>query len=831
MTLDLSGLLPIIQSLPAYSRLRDCIRKDAGEVRAAVLEAAKPAFMAALHREMSRPILLVVAHSEGAKRVQEELIAWCGPGCSVGLFPEPDALPYERLSSDSSTLRQRLRVLALLSRAAAGDGGPTFIVASVRALCQKTISPSDFAAAAHSLHHAERASLDHLLRRWDALGYQMENSVEQAGTMARRGGIIDIYPPNADFPTRIELFGDQIESLRVFDPATQRSVGIVDSLEIVPAREVIVPDDVEPARLLAEMHLAEGDAELRERVERDLNMLLELRPFDSQELYSSLFNHGCLMEYLPERALLVLDEPSELAAALEGLDLQAQDLRCGAVEREELPASFPVPYFSWEELKSRAESLRCRLSLCRWGDGEETGSPCLHLPFLAAPALWGKLHQTVEAAQRALHEERRLVVVSQQASRLTELLDEGGVIVAPKDGLSETPPRGSVSVVKGSLNEGWALEDTTVLTDRELFGFTKQRRSAKRIRRPAEDLFDLKMGDYAVHAEHGIARFGGMVTMAADGIPREYLLLEYAAGDKLYVPTDQIERVSRYIGPGTHVPALSRLGTQEWSRTRRRVKESVDQLARDLLAVYAAREVSPGIASSPDTSWQQELEASFPYEETSDQLQAVRDVKEDMERPKPMDRLVCGDVGYGKTEIALRAAFKAVMGGRQVAVLVPTTVLAQQHFTTFAQRLAAFPVTVEVLSRFRSEKEQQQVLEGLEDGSVDICIGTHRLLQKDVAFKNLGLVVVDEEQRFGVNHKEHLKQLRQEVDVLTLSATPIPRTLYMSLSGLRDMSTMETPPEERLPIKTYVAEYNERLIREAILRELERGGQVFFVHN
>ena len=334
-----------------------------------------------------------------------------------------------------------------------------------------------------------------------------------------------------------------------------------------------------------------------------------------------------------------------------------------------------------------------------------------------------------------------------------------------------------------------------------------------------------------VHIDHGVGRFGGMLVRRVDEREREYLSLEYAAGDRLLVPTDQIDRVGPYLGVGEREPHLTRLGTQEWNRVKQRVKASAAQVARDLLALYAARESSDGYAFGEDTPWQQELEASFPYVETPDQLRAIDEVKEDMERPKPMDRIITGDVGYGKTEVALRAAFKAVMDGTQVAVLVPTTVLAQQHFATFSERLAPFPSVVEMLSRFRSDKEQRGVVAGLAAGTVDIVIGTHRLLQKDVAFKNLGLVVIDEEQRFGVAHKERLKRLRKEVDVLSMSATPIPRTLYMSLAGVRDMSVMETPPEERLPIKTYLSQHDSGMIREAILREMERGGQVFYVHN
>jgi len=374
--------------------------------------------------------------------------------------------------------------------------------------------------------------------------------------------------------------------------------------------------------------------------------------------------------------------------------------------------------------------------------------------------------------------------------------------------------------------------DTHLLTDAEVFGFIKQRRLVKR--RPVSHhqfIIELTPGDYVVHIEHGIGKFAGVVRMSTDNGEKEYLLLKYAANDKLYVPTDQIDRVNRYIGGGDHHPTLSRLGTQEWSRTKQKVRESVEEVAKDLLVLYAAREVVPGFGFSQDTVWQQELESSFPYVETPDQIEVQGEVKADMEKNKPMDRLVCGDVGYGKTEVAVRAAFKAVMDGRQVAVLVPTTVLAQQHYSTFKERLEVFPVRIEVLSRFKTPREQQAVIEGLTNGSVDICIGTHRLLQKDINFKNLGLLIIDEEQRFGVTHKEYLKKMRQEVDVLTLSATPIPRTLHMSLVGVRDMSTMETPPDQRLPIKTYVARYDERLIREAVLREMERNGQVFFVHN
>jgi len=373
-----------------------------------------------------------------------------------------------------------------------------------------------------------------------------------------------------------------------------------------------------------------------------------------------------------------------------------------------------------------------------------------------------------------------------------------------------------------------------VYTDTEIFGWSRRRNALRRKPvTPASFLAEVNPGDYVVHQEHGIGRFEGLVKLHMTGVEREYLLIQYAGTDKLYIPTDQLDRVTRFIGMGDAVPALSRLGTTEWTRVKSKVKENVQDIARDLLRLYSEREASKGFAYSPDAEqpWLQELEDAFPYEETPDQIRAIEEVKADMERPRPMDRLVCGDVGYGKTEVALRAAFKAVLDQRQVAILVPTTILALQHFNTFMERLKPYPVRVELLSRFRSEKEQKQILEDLAFGKVDIVIGTHRLLQKDIVFNNLGLLVVDEEQRFGVTHKERLKQLRKEIDVLTMTATPIPRTLHMSLVNLRDMSVIETPPQERLPIRTTIREYDESLIREAILREIDRGGQVFFVHN
>lgn len=790
MPLDLTQLLPLIEEMPAYRQLVAELEKKGNSSRVAVLDAAKPYLIASLYHHWRQPVLVVTAQPENSKKLYEQLLTWSAKR-RVMLFPEPDALPSETVTSDNATELERLQVLSVLAGIDVDDEltSPLLIVASAMALVQKVTPHDDFTAACHTIRLGMNIEPFYLLSQWQAMGYRLESMATVPGTMSHRGGIIDIYPPTSDLPARLEFFGNTIESLRLFDPVNQRSLRAVSSLAIAPATE---------------------------RLTSSPNNKVEI-------------GKASLLDYLPRDGLLILDEPESIRRAVADLEAKAKELRDDKLAAGELPYDFSNPYFSWEELEAAVEKRRCLL-LTTWGVTEDKPRS---LRFTPAPSYAGQLPAFIKKVREMLNQKQRLILVSHHASRLAELLEEEGLIVPPLTEIKHTPPPGSLTLLSGLLAEGWVLNgDTYLLTDTEIFGFSKQRRLLRKRPVPHPRLFvDITPGNYVVHVEHGIARFAGVTMMSTETGAKEYLVLEYAAGDKLYVPTDQIDRVSRYIGAGEQLPLLSRLSTQEWLRTKQRVKESVANTAQELLALYAAREVVSGFAFSADTIWQQEMEASFPYVETPDQMAVQKQVKEDMEQVKPMDRLVCGDVGYGKTEVAIRVAFKAVMDGKQVAVLVPTTVLAEQHFATFSQRLAAFPISIVALSRFRTPPEQSAILDGLANGSVDICIGTHRLIQKDVKFKDLGLLIIDEEQRFGVAHKEYLKQMRREVDVLTLSATPIPRTLHMSLVGVRDMSVMETPPEERLPIKTYVAEYNERLVREAILRELERNGQVFFVHN
>jgi len=792
--MNLSSLLTLVKETAYYRKLLKELSQARKELNLAIVESAKPYLIAALYREIMSPTLVISTEPKDARRLYDELQLWCPTSTPIYLFPEPDTLPYEELSPDIVTLSGRLEVIAALNsqrNTASDNPNPPLIIASAPAIMSKTISSVDFATTSHTLKTGMSIDPVELLVKWEAMGYEMEEVVEMPGTVSRRGGIIDIFPPGNELPSRIEFFGNQIETIRLFDPQTQRSLKTIPSITVIPARE----------------------------------------SFGDQSELASI-NAACLLDHLPKEAFVIIDSPEDVRAIVEEMDSKAKELRETRIERGELSLGYPMPYLSWTQLWQKIKDFQKCLNFWSWRDDETSGNFEDSLPFTSAPSYGGKLDLFIKDLKTKLTKKERTVIISHQASRLRELLQEENVLVPIVTEIAEMP-RNSIVLLQGSLSSGFILKDIiSLFSDAEIFGFFKQRRLTKK--RPVRRqwfLYQLCPGDYVVHIEHGIGKFLQLASMTLEGVTREYLVIEYAAGDRLYVPTDQIDRVSRYIGATDQPPALSRLGTQEWARTKQRIKESVANIAQELLNLYATREIVEGFAFSPDSIWQQELEAAFPYMETPDQLETIKAAKEDMERGKPMDRLVCGDVGYGKTEVALRTAFKAVMDSKQVALLVPTTVLAQQHFNTFKERLQAFPIRVEMLSRFCTEKEQQIILQGIANGIVDICIGTHRLLQKDVTFKNLGLVIIDEEQRFGVVHKEKLKQLRQEVDVLTLSATPIPRTLHMSLAGIKDMSIMETPPEERLPIKTYAGPYDDRLIHDAILRELERNGQVFFVHN
>jgi transcription-repair coupling factor (superfamily II helicase) len=829
--MNLSLLLSLLQDIPAYRHLVGELSTVKGECKATILDAAKAYLIATLYEELNLPIMVVTGQPESARKLHEQLRVWCSASAELHRLSELDFLPYSssQPSAVSYQMMERLRTLATLAlyqplhsppgsldrlgtrlrpdksglavtgeRMPRGDeqarikvDKPPLVVASALAIMSKTIPHKDFASACYILKPGMIAEPLELLRRWQSMGYEVEDVVEVPGQMSKRGGITDVFPPCSQLPVRIEFFGNQIESMRCFDPESQRSTNPVSSVIVTPVTE---------SALMAN---------------------------------SSQVVDGNVLDYLGGDALLVLDDPEGIELTITRLNEETQELRAAKIESGELTEDFPYPYLTWEELDSYMKERNRLVPLSAVSYQPSATDYGQALPFNRARSYGSQLERFLKTARQMVEQRQRVVIVSHQANRLAELLQKEDIHTSPALQIEQIPPPGSINVLQGSLDGGWLLDDRlTLITDVELFGFVKQPRAGKKRPIPRQwFLPQLAHGDYVVHVDHGIALFHGLAMMSSDGIEREYLVLEYAAGDRLYVPTERIDRISRYIGAGDQAPHLSRLRTPEWQRTKKRVKESVAEIAQELLDIYAAREVAPGFAFSADSLWQQELEASFPYMETQDQIEAIMTVKEDMEKAKPMDRLICGDVGYGKTEIALRAAFKTVMDNKQVAILVPTTVLAQQHFITFTERLQTFPLKVEMLSRFCPPEKEREILGGLANGTVDICVGTHRLLQKDITFKDLGLVIIDEEQQFGVVQKEKLRQIRKEVDTLALSATPIPRTLHMSLTGIRDMSIVETPPEERLSVQTYVGVYDATLVRQVVLRELERNGQVFFVHN
>ncbi|HEY3722860.1 MAG TPA: transcription-repair coupling factor [Acidimicrobiia bacterium] len=784
----------------------------------AVSDAARALFTAGIHRlTAARPILLAVPTAAEAERLAGDLVPMLGAD-AVELFPAWETLPFERVSPALETMGRRLRIMWRLREG--GEQLPAIVVAPVRALVQR-LGPQVEDVDPVVLRRGDQIDRDELLERLVAAGYRREYQVEGRGEIAVRGSIVDVYPSTADHPVRVDLWGDEIDRLSEFSVADQRSTHELPDVMVFPSRELLpTPAVRERAR-----ELITAAPWGRAQWER----LAEGQVFDGMESWLPWLTEDehLLPDLLPAGARVFLVEPRRMRdRAQELLDEEASlgETLAGTWGAE--GRAFPHLSLPFDRLLAHTRAQAT--SLLAAPDSPET-------PQLAAAAfdpVVGDV-EALAARVRALRDTGTRVVIATEgtgsASRLRDVLAGEGVQVP----ITETPglEPGSLSIVVAPLERGVVMPGAglALIAESDLTGRRRVHRRPREARKAVDYYEDLKPGDFVVHQVHGVGRYEGMVARAIGGVERDYLLVAYRGGDRLYVPTDQVGTIRRYTGGDS--PSLSKMGGTEWQKTRNRVRSAVQEVAAELVILYRRRLAATGFAFSPDTPWQIEMEDAFPYEETPDQLQAIADVKADMERSVPMDRLICGDVGYGKTEVAMRATFKAVQDGKQVVVLAPTTLLANQHGQTFRERFAGYPVRVEVLSRFLSQKEQKAIVADIASGAVDVVIGTHRLLSDDVKLKDLGLLVIDEEQRFGVQHKEKIKRLRANVDVLTLTATPIPRTLEMSLTGIRDLSLVQTPPEERQPILTYVGEYDERAVSEAIRRELLREGQVFFVHN
>ncbi|MEE6263347.1 transcription-repair coupling factor [Plantactinospora sonchi] len=874
----LTGLLAAALRDRALARARDLARgggSDADGVDLTAPAALRPFVVAAVAATedvggAGRPVLAVTATSREADDLAAALRSLLPPD-QVVVFPAWETLPHERLSPRSDTVGRRLGVLRRLAHPDADDGHEEpvrVVVAPVRSLLQPQLKGLGDLEPVRLAVGAE-AELEQTARRLTDLAYARVDLVTKRGEYAVRGGILDVFPPTDEHPSRVEFWGDEVEEIRTFAVADQRTIEAVPALWAPPCRELLLTDEVrQRAFALSVEHpeLAEILDKLAEGipVEGMESLAPALVGADSLELLPHCMPAGthvllCDPERIRTRAHDLVRTSAEFleaswaAAAVGGqapVDLGAAAFKTLAEVRATV-ASLDQPWWSVSPFGLTEASPGPAATVAPWEvepEPEVTVTPDTGEAFALAaqptPLYHGETARVVEDLKRWSGDGWAVVLVFEghgPAQRAVEVLRDAGLGAATAEEITTEPADGELVVTCGSLNHGFLdpAARFVVLTGNDITGgrgsSTRDMRKMPSRRRNTIDPLELRAGDYVVHEQHGIGRYVELVQRAVNGAEREYLVIEYAAskrgqpGDRLFVPTDQLDQLSRYVGGET--PTLHKMGGSDWQKAKARARKAVREIAAQLVQLYAARRASKGHAFAPDTPWQRELEDAFPYTETPDQMAAIEEVKRDMEQSVPMDRLICGDVGYGKTEIAVRAAFKAVQDGKQVAVLVPTTLLAQQHYNTFSERMGQFPVQIRQLSRFQTPKEAELTLEAAADGSADIVIGTHRLLQSATRFKQLGMVIVDEEQRFGVEHKEHLKQLRTAVDVLTMSATPIPRTLEMAITGIREMSTIATPPEERHPVLTFVGAYDDKQVAAAIHRELLRDGQVFYLHN
>jgi transcription-repair coupling factor (superfamily II helicase) len=818
--------MPAVPSAP-LAALPRLLRDDSGLTHAfgdpsavvAVSESARAVAVAAL-AELGgrRPLVVTCPTGTDAGQLYDDLLPFLG-GDQVALFPAWETLPFERVSPSIETMGRRLEVLWRLRTP---ELVPAVVVTGVRALLQR-LGPDATTVEPVRVRPGDVLDADELLTRLVGFGYRREELVEHRGEVARRGAIIDVFPSTADAPIRIDLWGDEVDRLTEFTVNDQRSTADLDEVLVFPAREVLPSESVaDRAR-----SLLATEPWGREQWER----LSEQTFFDGMESWLPWLvdDDRLLTSVLPDSAKVVLVEPRRMRDRAMDLLAEEDDLArtLASTWARDADRTFPRLHADPDRILGDGRQF--------WAVGSTPSNP--DAPMVASMG-WAPVVGDGEGLTNRLRDllaERYRVVVAADgdgsAQRLATLLRERGLDFSTvASGADLSRPGGYVVVAP--LHRGTTLPAAklAIVAEGDLTGRRRTHRQPRPRKRQSERFFeDLKPGNYVVHQQHGVGQYEGMVKRAIGGVERDYLLLAYKGGDKLYVPSDQIDQLRQYVGG--EAPSLHRLGGADFAKAKSRVRSAVREIAQELVVLYQRRVNAPGHAFAQDTPWQAEMEEAFPYTETPDQRVAIDDIKQDMERAYPMDRLLCGDVGFGKTEVAVRAAFKAIQDGKQVAVLAPTTLLATQHGTTFADRFAGFPIRVETLSRFLTAKEAKKVIEGLGNGEVDCVIGTHRLLQDGVRFKDLGLLIVDEEQRFGVQAKESMKQLKHNVDVLTLSATPIPRTLEMSLVGIRDLSLLQTPPADRQPILTFVGEWDERVAIESIRRELLREGQVFWVHN
>ena len=842
-----------LQEAQEYKTLVEALAKPKAKALAdGCVPSQKLHLMDALSREnalssFARFRLIVTSSDKKVREIRDEYLFY---DRNTVIFPAKDLIFYQADLRGRELEKERIRCLRRLV-----EGRPTTVVTTFAALMTPQVPLSAWKSNVLQLEKRQTYSLEELSRKLVRMGYEKNFQVDAPGQFAVRGDIVDVFDLTEENPYRIEFFDEEVDSIRSFDLETQRSIEPMELVKIYPATELILSDARlsdgidrirEEEKKTEEALRSQGHMEAAHRLSEGIGELceaaLEYRDFGGLEGYIHYFypQTDSFLEMFPEEhSMIFLDEPVHLREEGEAVELEFRESMVSRSEKGYvLPGQMQL-VCSAALTASRMNDYRC-LGLTALAAGDSFFLPeCIVSVHARSVPAYNKSFDTlVSDLKKYKLQKYRIVIISAsrtRAKRLAGDLMERGLTSF----YSENPDRilgdGEIMTYYGNIAHGFEYPQIRfiVIAETDIFGPARKTKKVKRHYdgESIRDFAELKVGDYVVHEDHGIGVYRGVEKIEVDGIAKDYIKIEYGGGGTLYILPGELKSLQKYASQDAAKPKLNKLGTQEWTSTRNKVKGAVEEVAQDLVELYAKRQAMKGHRFSPDTVWQREFEEMFPYEETQDQLNAIEDTKHDMESDKIMDRLICGDVGYGKTEIAIRAAFKAVQDGLQVAVLVPTTILAQQHFNTFTERMKEYPVCVEMMSRFRTAAEQKKTKEGLESGRVDIVIGTHRILSKDVKFKRLGLLVVDEEQRFGVTHKEKIKKLRENVDVLTLSATPIPRTLHMSLIGIRDMSVLEEAPQDRVSIQTYVMEYNEEMVREAILRELSRGGQVYYVYN
>src|SRR4051794_24847891 len=855
--MSLSGLPAALRPAPGVAAVLDAARAGGVSTLDVVAPAGvRPVVVAGMaHPDgAGRPVLLVTATGRESEDLASALRCYL-PEHAVAEFPAWETLPHERLTPRSDTVGRRLAVLRRLAHPDdAGDGGPVrVLVAPIRAVMQPLVAGLGDLRPVR-LRQGDDIGLDETVEALAGAAYTRTDMVERRGEFAVRGGILDVFPPTEDHPLRVEFWGDTVEEVRWFSVADQRSLEIAEQgLWAPPCREVLLTAAVR-ARAAALVDRLPGVADMLVKISEGIAV-------EGMESLAPALVEGMqpLLDLLPDGTHLVLVDPEKIRTRSHDLVATSDEFLAASWANASAGNELPVDLSTLDDQVDLSTSSYWPLARVR-EHAFATGRPWWSVTSLTADAeltdadvvsvgareVVGYRGETDKALAdlRALVSAGWRVVATTEgpgpAKRMVEVLAGADVPARLAPSLDAAPQPSVVLVTTAPVEHGFVAEalQVALLTEADIAGTRSQTKDMRRLpsrRRAVVDPLQLRPGDFVVHEQHGVGKYVEMMQRTVAGATREYLVIEYAAskrgqpGDRLFVPSDSLDQVTRYVGG--EAPQLSRMGGADWARTKGRARKAVRQIAGELIRLYSARMASTGYAYGPDSPWQRELEDAFPYVETPDQLACIDEVKADMEKPIPMDRLVCGDVGYGKTDIAVRAAFKAVQEGKQVAVLVPTTLLVQQHLETFGERYQNFPVTVKPLSRFQSDAEVTATLAGLREGTVDVVIGTHRLLSGEVRFKDLGLIVVDEEQRFGVEHKEKLKQLRTDVDVLAMSATPIPRTLEMAVTGIREMSTLATPPEERHPVLTFVGSYEEKQITAAVRRELLREGQVFYIHN